>query len=180
MMSPANHSEIETLKSGTTVCIRAIRPDDKRRLAAAFDNLEPESIYSRFFYQKQTLTDAELTHATEVDFESIVALVVTVGDGEGETIIGAGRYMVIDMSEKPPRAEVAFAVEEDFHRQGIAGMILRHLAAIAREKGVVCFEAEVLPKNIGMLAVFSRCGFPVQTEPGRDTVHVTISLTDNS
>ena len=33
-------------------------------------------------------------------------------------------------------AEVAFTVEEDFQGQGIAGLLLRHLARIARRQGV--------------------------------------------
>ena len=57
-------------------------------------------------------------------------------------------------------AEVALSVEEDYHGQGIATRILNHLVRIAREKGVDQFEAEVLPGNTSMLAVFSRIGLP--------------------
>jgi ribosomal protein S18 acetylase RimI-like enzyme len=71
---------------------------------------------------------------------------------------------------------VAFTVEEDYHRQGIARMLLQHLAAIAREKGLSRFLAEVLPENTGMLNVFSRSGLPMQTQHGGDVVHVTMSL----
>jgi hypothetical protein len=58
----------------------------------------------------------------------------------------------------------------------MAGLLLRHLAAIAREKGVSRFEAEVLPENRAMLAVFSRCGLPVKKVSGGGAVHVTLSL----
>jgi GNAT superfamily N-acetyltransferase len=156
MRNVAMHDEIETLRNGTKVRVRSVRPDDKSRLSEAFRNLEPESIYSRFFYEKTTLTDADLKWATEVDFENTVALVVTVGEGEGETIIGGGRYVRLDGTAEQGTAEVAFAVEEDFRRQGIAGMLLRHLADIAREKGLRRFSAEVLARNSGMLTVFSK------------------------
>jgi len=106
------------------------------------------------------LTEEELKSATELDFESAVALVVTTGEGEHETIIGAGRYAVIDETGKSGSAEVAFTVEEDYHRQGIARILLQHLASIAREKGLSRFVAEVLPENRGMLTVFSRSGLP--------------------
>jgi hypothetical protein len=72
MKDAATYNGIVTLKDDTIVTIRAIRPDDKARLAGAFRNLEPESIYSRFFYQKKTLTDAEPKSLTEVDFENEV------------------------------------------------------------------------------------------------------------
>jgi GNAT superfamily N-acetyltransferase len=57
-------------------------------------------------------------------------------------------------------AEVAFVVEEDYQGLGIASLTLRHLAAIAEDKGVVQFHAEVLQENRGMPAVFKRSGFP--------------------
>ena len=73
-------------------------------------------------------------------------------------------------------AEVAFMVEEDYQGLGIAGKILRHLAGIAKDKGIVQFHAEVLPENKGMLAVFNRSGFPVEQEYDDGVAHVTLSL----
>jgi len=58
----------------------------------------------------------------------------------------------------------------------MARILLQHLASIAREKGLSCFVAEVLPENRGMLTVFSRSGLPMKTEHGGDAVHVTLSL----
>ena len=180
MIDAANFEAIETLKNGTAVRIRSIRADDKHRLSEAFRNLEPESIYTRFFHHKKALTDADLKAATEVDFENTVALVVTVGEGEGEVIIGAARYVCLG-AEKPPRsAEVAFAVEEDYHRQGIAGRLLRHLSGIAREKGLSRLEAEVLAENKSMIRVFERSGLPVKRKFEGGTMHVTMSLAESA
>lgn len=104
MIDAANYNRTVNLKNGTQVKVRSIRPDDKPRLLTAFKNLDPESIYTRFFYHKKVLTSAELKAATEIDFESVVALVVTTGEVDQETIIGAGRYAVIDESgHRAPR-----------------------------------------------------------------------------
>jgi RimJ/RimL family protein N-acetyltransferase len=56
--------------------------------------------------------------------------------------------------------EIAFIVEEDWHGQGMASGILRHLMHIAREEGVSQFEAEVLSENRAMLAVFPAVDSP--------------------
>jgi GNAT superfamily N-acetyltransferase len=176
-MDASNYAQTATLRNGTQVKVRSIRPDDKQRLATAFKNLDPESIYTRFFHHKKMLSDAELKAATELDFEHAVALVMTIGGEENETIVGGGRYVVIDDTGPARSAEVAFTVEEDYHRQGIARILLQHLAAIAREKGLACFVAEVLPENRGMLTVFSRSGLPLKSEHGGDAVHVTLLLT---
>ena len=167
----------ETLKDGRAVTVRAIRPDDRRRLGEAFAKLEPGSVYTRFFSHRGQPSDEELRAATEVDFESTVALVVTVPDGEGdETIIGAGRYLLNGSPGTGSGAEVAFTVEEDFHGQGIAGLLFRHLALIARQQGVPELTAEVLPTNRGMLAVFRRIGLPMRSEAGDGVVHVALAL----
>jgi RimJ/RimL family protein N-acetyltransferase len=178
MIDAQNYSMAEKLKNGTAVTIRAVRPEDKKRFAEAFKNLDSESVYTRFFRHKNALTDEELKTATEMDFENTVALVVTIPAAGGEeTIIGAGRYVLYDPSNALRSAEIAFTVEEDYQGQGIASTILRHLIHIAREKGVSQFEAEVLLRNISMLSVLSRSGLPVKQSIQEDVVHAILSLT---
>jgi len=172
-MDPSTYDERTTLKSGLPVRIRAIRPDDKARILEAFRNLEPESIYTRFFTAKKTLTDEELRKLTEVDFKNVVGLVVTIGPEGDETIIGAARYAAFDATEGRS-AEVAFTVEEDYQGQGMASMLLRRLAAIAREEGVVRFEAEVLAENRAMLAVFAHSGLSPQQKYEGGNIHITM------
>lgn len=176
MIDATKYDEIETLKNGTVVHVRSVRADDKKRVAEAFRNLEAESIYTRFFCHKKGLSDDELKVATEVDFENVVALVVTVRENGIETIIGGGRYSTIDAKDPRRSAEVAFIIEEDYQGQGLAGRLVRHLVRIGREKGVRQFEAEVLPGNKAMLKVFSRSDLPMKTTFEEDVVHVTLSL----
>jgi RimJ/RimL family protein N-acetyltransferase len=178
MIDARNYSVQETLKNGLRVTIRAIRPDDRDALRAAFKELEERTVYLRFFGPKQEISHRELMEATDVDFVRTVALVTCMQDGAEEKIIGAGRYIAFGDAEPPDRAEVAFTVEEDYHGLGIAGKMFRHLAGIAKQKGVLQFHAEVLPENKGMLAVFNRSGFPVKQEYAEGSVHVTLSLTD--
>ena len=71
---------------------------------------------------------------------------------------------------------MAFIVEEDYHGQGMATILLKHLTAIARQKGVSRFTAEVLAQNIAMLKVFRRSGLPIRQENEQDVVHVEMSL----
>ena len=179
MVHARSFSQIETLRSGVSITIRAVRFTDKAGIASAFRRLDPESIYTRFSQAKGALSDEELKTATEVDFERVVALVATVESGGRETIIGGGRYVAFN-SAAGRTAEVAFIVEEDYQGQGIATRILNHLVRIAREKGVDQFEAEVLPGNTSMLAVFSRSGLPMKQSRTEGVVHVRLSLSDRS
>ncbi len=176
MIDARNYSVQEALKNGLQVTVRAIRPDDREAILAALKELDERTFYLRFFAPKREITERELHKAINVDFVHTIALVVCIPEGNGEKIIGAGRYIAFGNADPPDRAEVAFMVEEDYHGLGIASMILRHLAGIAKQKGVVQFHAEVLPDNKGMLAVFSKSGFPVKQEIVEGLAHVTILL----
>lgn len=176
MVAPGDVLSQVPLKNGLIVTIRAIRPDDKTRLKEAFEKLEPNSVYTRFFGYKKELTDTELQTATSVDFKSTVALVATIGSGEGEIIIAGARY-VTDISGTT--AEVAFTVEEDYQGLGLASLLLKELYDIARANGVTSFEAEVLSTNTSMLHVFQKSGLPVRTNLSGGVVHVTIDLDAN-
>lgn len=180
MIDVRNYFEQEKLKNGVLVTLRAIRPDDKQAFIAAFKELESRTVYLRFFSQKKNISPEELKRATEVDFTGTVALVTCIQDGESEKIIGAGRYIVFGDIQPPDKAEVAFAVEEDYQGLGIGSMMLRHLIRIAREKGIGEFHADVLPGNMGMLAVFNRSGLPVKKKYEEGVIHVVISLAGES
>lgn len=178
MSSECRYAVAETLRNGMAVTIRAVRPTDRDRVIAAFHKLERESIYLRFFAYKDELSEAELKHLTEVDFDRRVVLLATTGRDEDEAIIGAGSYTACTRSAGASSAEVGFIVEEDYHGLGIAGRLLRHLAVIARERGITQFEAEVLPQNGAMVSVFARSGFPMTEERIEGTIRVTMDLSD--
>ena len=178
MTDARNYYAQETLKNGLQVTLRAIRPDDSERLLAAFKELDERTVYLRFFGPRQ-VSHHDLTEASDVDFVRTIALVVCIQDGAAEKIIGGGRYIAFGDAEPPDMAEVAFMVEEDYHGLGIAGKVLRHLAGIAKDKGIVEFHAEVLPGNKGMLAVFNKSGFPVKQEYEDGVAHVTLSLVND-
>lgn len=173
---PASYRAEERLRSGQAVVIRAIRPDDRERIRAAFHGLAAESIYTRLFTCKNELSEADLDRLTAIDFESEVALVAVRDGAEGGIIIGSGRFFAFTAPEGRRRAEVAFLVEEDYQGQGVAGVILRHLAAIARDQGLAGFDAEVLPRNKAMLRVFARSGLPMERTSQGDVVQVRLSL----
>jgi RimJ/RimL family protein N-acetyltransferase len=171
-----NYAVSDTLRDGTVILIRAVRPDDRERLLAAFHKLDPESVYTRFFEYKDEPTEGDLKRVTEADFDKRVALVVTKGTGSDEIVIGGGSYASYRRPDGGQSAEVAFTIEEDYHGFGLAGRLLRQLAGIARERGVDRFEAEVLPQNRAMLAVFARSGLPMQERKDEGVVRVTLDL----
>ena len=172
LMDARHYSVREILSDGLEVQIRAMRPDDVERIAEAFAKLDEESIYLRFFGFKKGLTEQDRKLIRELDFDTRVVLVVTLMENGREIIIGSGSYSRLGSDA----AEVAFLIEEDFHRRGIARRLLWHLGRVARERGITRFEAEVLPHNKPMLRVFASSGWPMTTHRADGVIHVTLGI----
>jgi len=168
----ADFSEIETLRDGRTIVVRAWRPSDRPELMAAFGRISDETLRLRFFTVKRRFSDKEVAHFTEVDFVNQVALVAIAIEGVTPAIVGGGRYFVVG----PDVAEVAFALVDDYHGKGIGTALMRHLIAIARRAGLKKLIANVLPDNQPMLGVLRKCGLPLETRRDRDAVCVTLEL----
>ncbi len=168
----------ETLKNGVAVTIRTLRPGDRDRIADAVRQLDRDSIYTRLFTYRTELTEAGLDRIMAVDPGRDLMLVVTVGAGAQETVIATGRFIAAPGNGVPRSGEIAFVVEEDYQGLGIAGRLLRHLADLARAKGVATFVADVLAENKAMLAVFARSGLPMRQRREGGVVQVTLSLAE--
>ncbi len=161
----------ESLRDGTPILIRAIRPDDKARLLKHFQSLSDLSKYHRFFGLKRTLDELDLRHLTELDFANHVGLAAIIEAGD-ERFIGVGRYLRGDA----PEAEVAFAVLDEHQGRGIGTLLLRHLAQIARSAGIRRFSAVVMGDNKQMLEVFANSGFLTHDSYESGVVRVTLDL----
>ena len=175
MIDPSTYLAKETLKDGTEVTIRAIQPEDSASVLEGFKNLDRDAIYRRFFSLKKELSDAEVKQLTDVDFSQVVAFVVTIETGKGETLIAGGRYAV-ENPETSQAAELAFLTDEAYRGRGIAGLLLRHLIRLAQKAGISRLEADVLADNHPMLAVFRRSGLPVRQQREGSVIHLTLDL----
>jgi len=164
--------EKERLRNGLEIVIRAARPDDAERIVEAFNELEAESVYMRFFASKKEISEDELQRFANIDFDTWVMLLGTIERDGQEIVIASGSYI----RTSGDSAEVAFAVEEDYQRLGISRRLLTHLGKIAVANGLTSFTAEVLPYNSAMLGVFHSCGWPMKSSTSDGTVHITLDL----
>jgi RimJ/RimL family protein N-acetyltransferase len=168
----AKYSEIETLRDGRRVEIRALRPEDRDDLVAAVGRIGTESLYRRFFAVKREFSEKETSFFVNVDFVNHVAL-VAVGEEDGRpVIVGGGRYIVI----APGQAELAFAVVDKYQGQGIGTKLMRHLVTIARRSGLRELVADVLPDNRQMLKVFQKSGLQLSARRESGSSHLTLQL----
>jgi len=150
--------ERRTLRDGTHVVVRHIRPSDAQELRRAFDRLSPESRYRRFFGGVPQLTEASLHYLTDVDGRDHVAIVATTDGPEPDGATGLGVARFVRLRDEPTVAEAAVTVVDDYQRQGLGRLLARKLAEAARERGIHTFRADVLADNEPMRGIMTDIG----------------------
>ncbi|MEU7470773.1 GNAT family N-acetyltransferase [Streptomyces sp. NPDC044984] len=157
---PAHWEADVVLRDGGTARVRPITVDDAERLVSFYEQVSDESKYYRFFAPYPRLSAKDVHRFTHHDFVDRVGLAATIG---GE-FIATVRYDRIGADGTPAsapadEAEVAFLVQDAHQGRGVASALLEHIGAVARERGIRRFAAEVLPANTKMIKVFTDAGY---------------------
>ncbi|MGW4197192.1 GNAT family N-acetyltransferase [Streptomyces sp. NPDC005004] len=157
---PAHWEADVVLRDGGTARIRPITADDAERLVSFYEQVSDESKYYRFFAPYPRLSAKDVHRFTHHDFVDRVGLAATVG-GEFIATVRYDRIGTDGMAASAPadEAEVAFLVQDAHQGRGVASALLEHIAAVARERGIRRFAAEVLPANTKMIKVFTDAGY---------------------
>ncbi|WP_406567744.1 bifunctional acetate--CoA ligase family protein/GNAT family N-acetyltransferase [Actinoallomurus soli] len=79
-------------------------------------------------------------------------------------------------AESADTAEVAFLVEDAQQGRGLGTVLLEHIAAAARERGIRRFIADVLPENRRMTTVFRAAGYEAQQRFEDGVIRLTLDL----
>ncbi|MFJ6068320.1 GNAT family N-acetyltransferase [Streptomyces tendae] len=157
---PAHWEADVVLRDGGTARVRPITVDDAERLVSFYEQVSDESKYYRFFAPYPRLSAKDVHRFTHHDFVDRVGLAATIGGEFIATVrydrIGAGGAPATAPADE---AEVAFLVQDAHQGRGVASALLEHIAAVARERGIRRFAAEVLPANNKMIKVFMDAGY---------------------
>ncbi|WP_435600323.1 bifunctional acetate--CoA ligase family protein/GNAT family N-acetyltransferase [Streptomyces sp. C10-9-1] len=165
------------LRDGGTARIRPITPADADRLVSFYEQVSDESKYYRFFAPYPRLSDRDVHRFTHHDYVDRVGLAMAAGD----EFIATVRYDRVDERGRPAAypadsAEVAFLVQDAHQGRGVASALLEHIAAVARERDIRRFTAEVLPANTKMIKVFRDAGYTQRRSFEDGSVHLTLDL----
>jgi acetyl coenzyme A synthetase (ADP forming)-like protein len=159
--APAHWKCDVLLADGRTVHVRPLDPADDDRLVRFHTALSDDSVYRQFFSASRTLN--------LVDQDTHVVFVAELG----EEFIGVARYDKMPMTHS---AEVAFVVGDQHQGRGIGTVLLEHLAAAARERGITRFVADTPADNGQMLGVFRAAGFAERTRVEGTVAHVELMI----
>jgi len=173
-MTPNSYpSELEgslTLRDGSTVLVRPIKPEDETLEAAFVNGLSQNSRYQRFLNQVKELPPRLLARFTHIDYDRELALVALAPES-GE-FIGVARYAPNDDGSS---AEFALTVADAWQGRGLGHVLLVKLVASARAAGYKALDGTILADNRAMLDLAQHLGF-VRTGRDGDTVSVACKL----
>jgi acetyltransferase len=154
--------EAVTLKDGTPVIIRPIRPEDADHLQDTFDHLSMATIYLRFLSFKKELPDEEARYLATVDYDSRMAFVALCQKNGRDIIIGVARYALLDI-EHPKMAESAVVVQDEYQHRGLGKILLRKLVLYAHSKGIHHLRGNLQVGNNRMLDLVKNSGLAYKT-----------------
>jgi GNAT superfamily N-acetyltransferase len=153
---PLRLEEIRTtLRDGTPVLVRPVRPEDRDIIKDGVARLSPQSRYFRFMTPVSFLSEAQLDYLTKLDFVDHVAWLAVRGDRPEEGL-GVARY--VRTKGDPTIAEAAVTVIDDYQGRGLGTLLLALLATVARSAGVMTFRAYVVQHNARMRSMLEQLG----------------------
>ena len=167
-----------TMRDGTPVVIRPIRPEDEPLMVKFHETLSERTVYLRYFHMAKLSTRVDherLIRKCFIDYDREMALVVDRGDaatGEHE-ILGVGR---LSKSRTGKEAEVGVLVTDRLQHSGIGSELLRRLIQVAVDEKLERIVAHILPENRDMQALAARFGFKTRAVDDPDSVTAVLEF----
>ncbi len=169
---PDNLVSAATMRDGTTVVVRPIRPEDEAAIIELAGRMTAEDLRMRFFVAMKELTHQFAAKLTQIDYDREIALIAEPPQ-RGE-IWGVARFFA---DPDNVRAEFAVAVRSDLKGRGLGYALMTRLIHVAASRGIGELFGDVLSENETMLQMCRDLGFEIGShlvEPG--VVRATLDL----
>jgi acetyltransferase len=149
-----------TMKDGSQVTIRPIRPEDEPAMIKFHADLSERSVYLRWFQPlklTQRTAHERLTRACFIDYDREMALVAERPNAAGEPeILAVGRMSKLHGKNE---AELAAVAIDEAQHKGLGTELYRRLIQFGREEKLGKLVSNMLPENREMRALCTKLGF---------------------
>jgi acetyltransferase len=175
---PLQYVQPWTLRDGTQVTLRPIRPEDELLMVELHKRLSEQSVYFRWLHiigLSQRTAHERLIGICFIDYDREMALVADYANpqtGQHE-IIGVGRLI---KAHHDHSAEFAMLIADQFQHQGLGTELLRRLIQVGRDEHLQRLTGDILAENLGMRAVCRELGFHFQYTPADHVIKVELEL----
>ena len=154
-----------TMRDGTPITIRPIRPEDEPLVVQFHQTLSEESVYLRYFHLMKLqarIAHDRLTRICFIDYDREIALVAETQSPE-PTILGIGRLSRLSGTRE---AEFGMLVSDRAQGRGLGTQLLRQLLEVARQEQLTRVSAQILPDNRAMQHLCTKLGFHLERKLG--------------
>ncbi|HUO29912.1 MAG TPA: bifunctional acetate--CoA ligase family protein/GNAT family N-acetyltransferase [Bryobacteraceae bacterium] len=160
---PTRYVSQWTMKDGSAVTIRPIRPEDEPMMVKFHATLSERSVYLRYFHLmnlSQRVAHERLTRICFIDYDREMALVAERRNASGENeILAVGRLTrVLGTND----AEAAVLVSDQYHGRGLGKELLARLIVVARDEKLGALKADILPDNHDVMRICEKLGFALK------------------
>jgi acetyltransferase len=158
---PAQYIWRWTMKDGSQVLIRPIRPEDEPLMVKFHQTISDRSVYLRYFHMEKLSTRIDherLFQKCFIDYDREMALVADFHNsqsGEHE-ILGVGRLTKLPDERE---GEVAVLVSDPRQGLGLGTELLRRIIDVGRAEKLDRILANILPENLAMRSLADRFAF---------------------
>lgn len=175
---PLQYISRSTMKNGTDVILRPIRPEDEPAMAKFHELLSDETVYLRYFHMAKLDTRVaheRLVRKCFIDYDREMALVAELpsADSQVPRIVGVGRLSRRPLSQE---AELAVVVADQYQHQGLGGELIAQLVKIARAEGLKRIVAEFHSENSAIRHLAVHGGATVERTPDPMCFRIAVTL----
>ena len=156
-----------TLRDGTRVLLRPLTPADAKLYPDFLREVTPDDLRLRFFAPMRQLS-TELIHKL-IHYDTAHAIAFLAIEAATGKMLG-----VVRLHDDPAgdSAEFAILVRSRLKGRGLGWLMMKHMIAYARDKGLGHVRGQVLTENSSMLTMCAELGFHIKDDPDERGVKV--------
>lgn len=148
-----------TLKDGTQITLRPIKPEDEPLWIEMLSSCSKESIYHRFRYDFYFDSHEIASQFCFIDYDREIAIVAELEQDGKKKLIGVGRLI------SDPDLEVmeyAVLITDAWQKKELGFTLTNYCLEIAKMRGIKRLAAETTKDNKPMISVFRKLNFKIR------------------
>jgi RimJ/RimL family protein N-acetyltransferase len=143
--------------AGTRLTVRESRPFDRAHLRAFYEGLSEDSRYKRFLQPMPRVPEAVLDVMADSRHVGLLAL-------DGDEVVAEA--LLVPGRADPTGGEIAYAVADRLHRQGLGRQMVCRLLGSAAAAGICRVHAVISPENRASAGLMRSLGARLHLEDG--------------
>ena len=169
---PNQYEFAETLRDGTPVLIRPIKPEDATAHYEMVAGFSQQTRYFRFFSLSEEISPEQMARFTQIDYDRDVAIIAEIERNSKKVSIGVNRLVYYPHNEE---YEFAVVVTDAWQGSGVGRLLMEKLIYIAKDRGIPEIYGLVLRDNVSMMRFIKSFGFEI-VESEDDILRIRLNL----